>query len=175
MVKWLWHYNGTFIRCVVRYVERNKMNINHMKIYIKKKIIKLILVFNQIIKFTVCKHRFMWIGTECFMTLLCCCSGLYCVTLVIAVVVFFLATGLWGVSELWGGDVLPWTGTSPDRGSVDNFYISMLLCPAPPFPPATRFLPGGATCSCPFPLSLVDCILPTQDHSPNWELLMWSG
>ena len=55
-------------------------------------------------------------------------------------------------------------GTPPDLGSVGNCYVAFLLIPAPPFPPATRCPLVRATRSCPFPLSLSDLRVPTQDH-----------
>ena len=49
-------------------------------------------------------------------------------------VVVFLATGLWGVSKSWGGDV-PTTDMEPSGPILVNCYIAIILIPAPPFFP----------------------------------------
>ena len=60
-----------------------------------------------------------------------------------------------------------WTGTSRDPGFVANFYISILISPAPTFTLSTQRPPGGDSRSFPLPISLVNCIVSTQNHSPT--------
>ena len=55
----------------------------------------------------------------------------------------------------------PRTWTSPYLGSISNCYVDMLLIPTPS---TSRCPPVGATHSCPFSLSVSDCLVPTQDH-----------
>ena len=78
-------------------------------------------------------------------------------------VVVFLATGLWGESKSWGGDV-PTTDMEPSGPILVNCYIAIILIPAPPFPPSTQCLLGGDTCSFPFPISHSYRFVPTQCH-----------
>ena len=62
----------------------------------------------------------------------------------------------------------PGTGKPPELGSIDNCYIAILLILDLPFydrHPMSAW--GGATHSCPFPLTLSDRHVSTQDHSPT--------
>ena len=45
----------------------------------------------------------------------------------------------------------PWKGTPPYLGSVNNFYVAMLLSPAPPFPPFHPMFSRGAYPLMPLP------------------------
>ena len=61
----------------------------------------------------------------------------------------------------------PWTGTPPDLGSIANCCVVILLKSDPTFPPATPFLTGWYDRSCPLTISLANCHISTQDHSPT--------